>query len=367
MKIRTLSLGATGPEVKWLKSWLNVLVSPPPQLKPDGKFDGDTANAVRHFKMRSGIVPANGVADAHVYAAIWQASAPTLANTTSFGSSLRFDRTVFLNHFLRSFTTVEPQTVPNLMKFLGKVEWDPKFLVEHVPWVAYMLATTWWETGRTFAPVAESGCNDKTGCKPVVIRGKVNNRTYGKPRPCPNLTASPPSPCPADPTNKHKTHTYFGRGYVQLTHFSHYVRTSKELYRRGLVPAEDHLVHFPEAARDEDLAYQIISVGLREGEFFTQQPIGRVIDVSHPVTPAKRLVQYKKARALVNGTDFMDQIANLAVKFEALLTVSRIDAPHWSTLQPARPGAGLKLPPVGSTTPGPELPSVPTPSGFGPF
>ena len=364
MRIRTLSKGATGPEVKWLKSWLNVLVTPSPNLAADDKFDDDTAQAVIQFKIQNVILPAGGVADAHVYAAIWRAITPSLANTSFFGGGLRFDRAIFLDHFLQAFNEVKQETVPNLLNFLGKIEWDDGFQARHIPWVAYMLATTWWETARTFAPIAEGGCDD-TGCTPITNpkTGAVNNREYGRPRTCPNLAKTPPGTCPADPTNTSVTHTYYGRGYVQLTHFDTYKSTSRELFRLGLLTSEDQLVHFPEKVMDEDIAYHIISVGLRDGKYFTTQTLGRFIDLGHLATPAQRLAQYKNARALVNGTDHDSDIAAIAAKFEQIVGVSHTEAPHWSSV-PAPTTPSLSL---GQTSPASVTPKFGTMFPVGPF
>jgi hypothetical protein len=143
---------------------------------------------------------------------------------------------------------MKENTVSNLLAILSKIEWDSRFQVKHVPWVAYLLATAMWETGMTFAPVAEGGCNDTTGCTAIKRRDKqgnvltdkdgnilYNQRDYGKPRPCPNLEAKPPTPCPAAPANAKKTHTYYGRGYVQLTFLDNYRTVSKSLYTKKLV------------------------------------------------------------------------------------------------------------------------------------
>ena len=346
MRIRTLSKGAKGPEVLWLKTWLNVLVIPSPGLKHDKTFDDDTAAAVLKFKQQNGIMPLNGVADSHIYAAIWRKTTFSMSNPTIFGSPLRFDRAIFLDHFLQSFNEMKEQTVPNLLNFLSKIEWDAGFQAEHIPWVAYTLATAWWETARTFAPIGEGGCDDTTGCTPVTNKktGAVNPRSYGKPTPCPNFSKKPPGTCPADPTDTKKTHTYYGRGYVQLTHFANYEATSKEFYKRGLVTADDYFVHHPEKVMNEDYAYTIISVGLREGKFFTSQTLSKFINLKAPATPTQRLAQYKNARHLVNGTDHDDDIADIAAKFENILNVSHTAAPHWSTILAPAPLPSLTTP-----------------------
>jgi hypothetical protein len=152
-----------------------------------------------------------------------------------------------------------------------------------------------------------------------------------------------------------------------LTHLSNYQAASTELFSRGLLPAADHLIHFPEKVMDEALAYLIISVGMRDGMFFTTQTMSQFIDLAHPATPAQRLAQYKRARHLVNGTDHDSDIAAIAVKFEKIVSLSRTEAPHWSTIVPPAPSVSLR--PLGTAPPA-VTPFQPKPgSGFpiGPF
>jgi hypothetical protein len=117
------------------------------------------------------------------------------------------------------------------------------------------------------------------------------------------------------------------------------------------------LIHFPEKVLEMDLAYTIISVGMRdEGSMFSggktfkdyihvEDATGHILQVD----PARRKMQYAAARDLVNSKDKLPVIVENAVKFEALLNVSRVDAPHWSqVLPPLQP-----LPTV--TTPRPPI------------
>src|SRR5437762_10566113 len=152
-----------------------------------------------------------------------------------------------------------------------------------------MLATAYHETAYTLAPIAEGGCDDVIGCTAITNKnGTINNRDYGDPVPCPNLALHPPTPCPN--SNK-KKHTYYGRGFVQLTSLPNYRATSKILHDKGLVSSEDYLVHYPEKVMESDLAYTIISVGLRdEGSFFSGgKTFDDYIPLNTPATAAQRL------------------------------------------------------------------------------
>lgn len=119
--------------------------------------------------------------------------------------------------------------------------------------LAYQLATAWHETAATMQPIAEYG--------------KGKGRPYGKP-------------------NKQTGFTYYGRGYVQLTHFENYQKYGIE---------KD-----PEKALDPQFAAFIMNDGMERGLF-----------------TGKKLSDYfndKKAdpvgaRRIINGTDKAQLIA----------------------------------------------------------
>src|SRR5947208_14510667 len=95
-----------------------------------------------------------------------------------------------------------------------------------------MLTTVRTECADTWRPVAEYGCNDVTGC---TVTKSGNKRLYGKPKACSTDLAkekddygaalTTASTCPAGK----KSHTYYGRGYVQLTHAGNYKKLGVEL------------------------------------------------------------------------------------------------------------------------------------------
>ena len=85
---------------------------------------------------------------------------------------------------------------------------------------------------------------------------------------------------------------------------------------------------------DADLAYLIISIGLRdEGSFFSHgKTFDDYIPVGHPVTAVRRFHQYVKARHLVNGQNRATEIARHAANFEALLNTSRMERTEWERI-----------------------------------
>jgi putative chitinase len=213
---------------------------------------------------------------------------------------VRFDHAVFLARYPIEFgealTTAQQR---NLSRLLGFMELDPR--IEEIRWLAYMLATARLECGRAYGPCRENGCVD--GRAPVCAPLPRNQRTYGNPKRCP----SPPGLCPAGEL----AHTYYGRGYVQLTHRGNYGAVSRRL---GL---GDELVHFPDHALDPDTSYNILSTGMREG-LFTGRGLAQFIDSN------RGRVDYRGARAIVNPNDTATFTTGrtFARNFETLLDAS---------------------------------------------
>jgi hypothetical protein len=340
--------GSRGAEVKWLKESLNALVRPSPALTIDpvasrNQFDKETEDAVRWFQFQNDIRPADGVVGAHTQSAIWKGIAPSawIRNTTITGSALRFDRTLFFEHYIAQFGISSSDTVPSLGRLLSFIEWDPD--VNDVRWAAYMLATVRFECGPDFLPIEEGGCDEKRFIKDRVnvctTLPDGNTRDYGNPIACP--MAKPPSTCPNGKTQ----HCYFGRGYVQITGTvkgpGNYETMSGEL---GL---GTRLVHFPEDVLKPEIAYQIMSIGMRKGLFRPPNNLEKWIKPANLILG--RWVQsdskpdYTNARSIINGkkkkTDqFADNavsIAHFAEQMESILAVSLVDAPKpdWRSIQ----------------------------------
>lgn len=140
-------------------------------------------------------------------------------------------------------------------------EWDRRFVNGDLRWLAYMLATTQWETASTMWPIEEYG--------------KGKGRSYGEPDPVTGRT-------------------YFGRGFVQLTWKTNYQRMS------GLLGVD--LVNEPGMALEPRIATCILFDGMRDGLFTgVGLPDYFSAEKNDPVN----------ARRIVNGLDRAQEIADL--------------------------------------------------------
>jgi len=156
--------------------------------------------------------------------------------------------------------------------------------------ISYMCATAYHETGRRMAPTRETiyrksqeGRTDAQITRILAkhFRKRKKNRYWVKDR----KTGKP----------------YWGRGAVQITHKSNYRRLGKAL---GV-----DLVNHPEKALEYNVAYRILSLGMRDGMFCGGRYKLSLISTG-------TLAQYRKARRLVNGTDKARTIAMIAERYE---------------------------------------------------
>lgn len=154
--------------------------------------------------------------------------------------------------------------------------------------LAYMLATTKWETAHTMAPINERGGDayffrmyDRNGERPEVARALGNIAAGDGAR-------------------------FHGRGYVQLTGRTNYHHMSK-------VVGVD-LVENPDLALDPDVAAVILMEGMERG-MFTGVGLGRYFNA---IT-----CDWVNARRIINGTDCAEQIAEIARGFNIALDGAR--------------------------------------------
>lgn len=131
--------------------------------------------------------------------------------------------------------------------------------------LAYLLATAYWETAKTMKPVKEAFWLSEDW-------RKKNLRYY----------------------------PWYGRGFVQLTWEDNYKRAGKEL---GVDLTTD-----PDRVMDPVISAKIIVLGMMEG-WFTNRKLSDYITVNKS--------DYVNARRIVNGTDKAQDIANLAIQYEA--------------------------------------------------
>lgn len=165
---------------------------------------------------------------------------------------------------------------------------------------AYILATAYHETARTMQPIAEYG--------------KGSGRAYGTwhvnsagTRYC-YKDSSKTSVYSAD----EYPHLFYGRGYVQLTWLSNYLKVSKELGFSDNCDAPDPTLFAREPNRvmQPDIAAQIMCFGMERG-WFTGKKLSDYIN--------NKQTDYYNARRIINGLDCAGNVATYAAKFESAL------------------------------------------------
>ena len=157
------------------------------------------------------------------------------------------------------------------------------------PQTAYVLATVMWETARTFKPIEEYGKGK--GRKYGIIYTNTEGVKYG-------IAGS------GGDTYLYSDypHLYYGRGFVQLTHWVNYMFAGEQL---GI-----DLLHNPHLALNAKYAAEILVRGFVQG-WFTGKKISDYIN-----DKKKDLLG---ARRCINGNDKAKEIANIAVIMEKAL------------------------------------------------
>lgn len=184
------------------------------------------------------------------------------------------DKDKFLFLYENEFTGLTPNQRSGLAYLVERFNADEA--MQDPRWIAYCLATVKHETAGTFQPIAEYG--------------KGTGRKYGVP-------------------DKITGQTYYGRGYVQLTW--------KENYQAMAQVTGDDLVNFPDLAMTPDVAYKIMSYGMRKGSFTGQKLSLYIHD---------NACNYVRARKIINGEDCAEKIAGYAVKLENIIIQSEVTA-----------------------------------------
>ena len=148
--------------------------------------------------------------------------------------------------------------------------WDAIPEYDYTSWLAYALATAWHETGATMLPVRE-------GFKATDADAFAHVTAYCKAQGIPNYAARAAN-----------GHSYYGRGYVQLTHGFNYKSMGKRL------GVGDRFYDVPDRVMDPTNAGRILLTGLIEGAF--RPKAGTVMDY---FTPGGQ--QWISARDMING------------------------------------------------------------------
>jgi hypothetical protein len=183
------------------------------------------------------------------------------------------DRRVFFKMYRQELDNhLTQDEVEAINNFLDWIEDDDR--IPAIQEKAYVLATVFHETNMTFLPVVEAYWLSE-------IWRKKNLRYY----------------------------PWHGRGFVQLTWKSNYVKMSTEV-------GED-LVGDPNAAMDPGIAYEILVVGMVKG-LFTGYGLGDFW-CDYVDDDGGSYFNYVDARKIVNGTDKKYRIAQYARAFEDIL------------------------------------------------
>ncbi|MFP5260643.1 MAG: hypothetical protein ACLGJB_01905 [Blastocatellia bacterium] len=200
---------------------------------------------------------------------------------------MKFNHTTFFNSYREIYGKLNQTQVSGLDNLVGYIELDND--VTDLRWAAYMLATVKHECADTFQPITERGAKsyfDKY--EPGTSIGKNLGNTV-----------------------KGDGYLYRGRGYVQLTGRANYEKMSNNLGLTG----EDDLIVRPDNALHPDVAYRIMSYGMRFGSFTSK----KLNDYINGTT-----CDYSNARRIINGTDQAAKIKGYAVNFESVLKSSLI-------------------------------------------
>jgi hypothetical protein len=159
-----------------------------------------------------------------------------------------------------------------LLQAMGAAAWP-------IAWVAYGLATAWWETAKKMQPVEEG-----------YYLGPEKAKRHQR-----GLRYFP----------------HYGRGDVQLTHDFNYRIMDEKLGLGG------KLIANPDLALDPEISAKIMVVGMEQG-LFTGKKLG---DYLGEPTDAN----FRQCRKIINGTDRAADIARVA---QAMLQA--LQAGKWS-------------------------------------
>lgn len=191
--------------------------------------------------------------------------------------------------------------------------------------LAYLLATTFHETAQTMQPIYERGPKSyfdkyEPGTKIGAMLGN---------------------------TVKGDGYKFRGRGYVQLTGRSNYLRAGK-------VVGVD-LIADPDRALDPGIAVRLLIAGPSNG-WYTGKKLSDYID-GVDETDAEDLREYVAARRTINGQDKAKAIGEYALVFERALRAAPAPMPR---AEP-EPEDAIAPPPTAPSSGG----LAPTPFGWG--
>ncbi len=204
------------------------------------------------------------------------------------------DATKFFNGYRSAYGRLSRNTVAGIELLGGHMTKDAE--IRDVRWAAYMLATVKHECANTWLPITE----------------------YGKKSYFDKYDAGTPIGERLGNTQPGDGWKFRGRGYVQITGRANYERMTHALALPGV-----DLVADPDQALRPEIAYAIMSIGMRKGMFTGK----KLSDYIHDDE-----CDYKNARRIINGLDQWERIKGYAETLERVLRDSIVMQP----LQPKR-------------------------------
>lgn len=151
---------------------------------------------------------------------------------------------------------------------------------------AYVLATAFWETGRSMKPVEEAYYVSRSA-QLKYLRSK-------------------------------RYWPFYGRGYVQLTWEYNYVKATR--YFQDVLKIDVDFVKNPEKLLVPEYAAIILVVGSKEGWFTGKDLDDFIDDVEEDY--AEELREVANARRIINGLDKAAEIGKIALQYEIELRAS---------------------------------------------
>jgi putative chitinase len=191
--------------------------------------------------------------------------------------------------------------------------WESKYRERTPPTqFAACLATSFHETGHTMRPVKEMGGD-------AYLKRQYDPRGVR-----PRIAAQLGNTQPGDGVR------YCGRGHVQLTGRGNYAKATQRLRTLGY---EVDLVANPELALRPDIAAVLLFEGM-EGGWFTGKTLDQLVDAKVDGDEAK---DFLHSRAIINGKDRAEMIANYAQAFLAALVAAGVEIAAPKPLAPLPP------------------------------
>lgn len=221
------------------------------------------------------------------------------------------DRAVFYDA-VRPHVNLTTQNVEGMERLLDYAEGQAR--MTNIQWLAYIIATAWWESGQTMHPVKEAYWKSEEW-------RKANLRYY----------------------------PWYGRGLVQTTWEQNYRAIAVAM---GL--PESFFIKNPDLLLTFEYALPALFVGMLQG-IYTSKDVGDYID-DIDEDDAEDLREYKNARRVVNSTDKADTIGKLALVFEKGLKAS-----GYVGTKDAPPVPVQKPQPEVPVSTGPSVPGEPQP------